>query len=259
MTLHASGCPKAHTKKIVMRNTTASIAPQILATQTERGPHQAGSAGASTPHRADARPPVSCSPIVAVSRPFLQAMGRGRSPYRARVNPDRPRRGNHRNQVVAATPIFPDRLRGRSRGRSSWRDGCGRAWPGWSAPWRRRRHSRFPSDRSRDPRRHHIPGPRRSDRVPRWHCGHAPRAHAPRWHTETTSTPSITKILRNASGSRARAVATGTGPTPGISHTSPPSTWPRRNAVASIRRCTTVECPDFDLFAVPPVLVLPVP
>ena len=84
------------------------------------------------------------------------------------------------------------------------------------------------------------PGPHRSDRAPRWRCGRA-RDARPTWHTERTSTPSTDEDLDERLGKQARAVDTGTGPTPGISHTSPSSTCPRRSAAASTRRCTTVE------------------
>ena len=60
----------------------------------------------------------------------------------------------------------------------------------------------------------------------------------PEWATVVTSTPSVTRTLSTESTARRRATSTGTGPMPGISHSSPSSTWPRTRAAWSTRTWT---------------------
>ncbi|MGI9032461.1 MAG: hypothetical protein ACR2HY_02010 [Acidimicrobiales bacterium] len=87
----------------------------------------------------------------------------------------------------------------------------------------------------------------RSSRAERW----AAVTLRPAWATATTSTPLVTRAFNTASAAHARAVATGIGPTPGTSHTSPAWVWPRSRAAWSIRTCTMARGPELPLLSAP--------
>ena len=76
MTLHATGWPKAHTKKTVTTATTASITSTDLGDPPAAPPAPAGTAGAATRHRGalGARRHAPRPRLLALA--YLQAMGR---------------------------------------------------------------------------------------------------------------------------------------------------------------------------------------